>query len=80
MHYNSNMHKKQIEMNKCKILSFSRFRGLMPGRYPFFLISRIRASRTHFGRELGGGGVGVLLCFHTQWAAVFQTGAIVPKQ
>ena len=34
---NSNMRNKQMEINACKILRFSQFRGLMPAKWPLIL-------------------------------------------
>ena len=64
---------KQMVIKTCKILPFSKFRGLMPAKWPFF-ISRIRASlwiNTPFFAEMGtsvvyvldgSGCVGVWVC------------------
>ena len=64
MHNNSNIRNKQMVTNTCKIYPFSKFRGLMPAKWPFFLVSRIRASHwknTPFFAKMGTSVVYVLV-------------------
>ena len=64
MHNNSNIRNKQMVINTCKIYPFSKFRGLMPAKWPLFLVSRIRASHwknTPFFAKMGRSVVYVLL-------------------
>ena len=64
MHNNSNIRNKQMVINSCKIYPFSKFRGFMPAKWPFFLVSWIRPSHwknTPFFAKMGTSVVYVLV-------------------
>ena len=56
MHNNSNIRNKQMVINTCKIYPFSKFRGLMPAKWPIFLgfaNSRLPLKKCPLFRENG---------------------------
>ena len=74
------MRNKQMVINTCQVLPFSKFRGLMPAKWPLFLDfanSRLPLKKYPFFRENGyergirfgreWGGLGLVLNFEVIW-------------